>query len=358
MSANKKEEKFPVCRRTLRRFRVRLVRGQRPAAGPEAACRCLNCGTVFTGNYCPLCGQHRKTERYHFTSVLRNFASGFFNIDQGFGRTLLELLYRPGYFIDDYLRGKRATYFRPFQLLFVLAALYLMTVQLVDPSSLQRQESPMTGQDSIEWKTMRKNLQEELDKAETDTERKLLQHTLSVIDRKVEAEEANDSTTLRKKATVSSSAFWLQKCRDYCQHSPYLTRVWNLLESWVKGNKAFSILLTVPLFALASWCVFRGRSIRRRYNLTEHVFIQIFMACQVLLLSILAVPINGKAEVDDLYDLPTFCIFLLFCYNNWQLYRIGCWRSCGYTLLMFTCSLVWFLLLALPVAAAIALMVI
>ena len=158
--------------------------------------------------------------------------------------------------MDDFLNGKRVNYFQPFQTLFVLAALYLMTVQLVDPNALVRPTDEG-------WTT----------------------------------------------------------------------------EEWAKGNKAFSILLTVPLFALSSWCVFRRKSIRRRYNLTEHVFIQTFIACQILLLSILAVPVNGEAAVDDLYDVPAICIYLLFCYDHCQLYRISGWKSCRYTLWMFLLSL-------------------
>ena len=74
------------------------------------------------------------------SNALKNIAGGFFNIDNGFGRTLLELLYRPGYMIRDFIGGKRVEYFRPFQTLFILAALYIMAVQLVDPEALSKKE--------------------------------------------------------------------------------------------------------------------------------------------------------------------------------------------------------------------------
>lgn len=74
------------------------------------------------------------------SNALKNIAGGFFNIDNGFGRTLLELLYRPGYMIRDFIGGKRVEYFRPFQTLFILAALYIMAVQLVDPEALSKKK--------------------------------------------------------------------------------------------------------------------------------------------------------------------------------------------------------------------------
>ncbi|MGG6549384.1 UNVERIFIED_CONTAM: DUF3667 domain-containing protein, partial [Prevotella sp. 15_C9] len=73
---------------------------------------CLNCDTVYTGSYCNRCGQSRNTPRYRFSNAFRNILGGFTNIDNGFGRTLLDLLYRPGYMIRDFIAGKRILYFR------------------------------------------------------------------------------------------------------------------------------------------------------------------------------------------------------------------------------------------------------
>lgn len=101
---------------------------------------CLNCETAYTGSYCNRCGQSRNTPRYRFSNAFRNILGGFTNIDNGFGRTLLDLLYRPGYMIRDFIAGKRILYFRPFQTLFVLAALYIMAVQLVDPEALKEKK--------------------------------------------------------------------------------------------------------------------------------------------------------------------------------------------------------------------------
>lgn len=77
------------------------------------------------------------TPRFTIRNAFQNILSGFFNIDNGFSRNLLEFLYRPGYMIRDYIDGKRVHYFKPFQSLFVLAALYIMFVQLIDPEALK-----------------------------------------------------------------------------------------------------------------------------------------------------------------------------------------------------------------------------
>ena len=130
------------------------------------------------------------------------------------------------------------------------------------------------------------------------------------------------------------------------QNSPFLMKVWNLMKSWGHGNKAFRIIATLPLFALATQLAFRRRKYKLNYNTTEHVFIQAYIACQILLLSIIVLPFNGYAKVDDLYELPLWLIFVLFCWNYKQLYRCTWWRSFWRTILMLTYSLVLLVIFA------------
>lgn len=87
---------------------------------------CQNCHTEFHGNYCPQCGQRASTSRITLRTAIEHALSLFTNVESGFLRTCLELCYRPGYLIRDYLNGHRASYSKPLSLLFVLA-----TVQFV-----------------------------------------------------------------------------------------------------------------------------------------------------------------------------------------------------------------------------------
>ena len=128
---------FPL-RVRIRAFELRLMRGRAtPLADPYIHI-CQNCGDRYTGNFCNRCGQTSRTGRYHFGQMIRNVIGGFANIDNGFGRTIVELLYRPGYLIRDFIGGKRVVYFRPFQTLFVLASLYIIFAQLIGPDPLQK----------------------------------------------------------------------------------------------------------------------------------------------------------------------------------------------------------------------------
>ncbi|MDY3788302.1 HAD-IA family hydrolase [Bacteroides fluxus] len=336
----------------LRAFHIKLIRGKQTPPINNETNICLNCGTTYTGNYCNRCGQSRNTPRYRLSNALRNIAGGFFNIDSGFGRTLLELLYRPGYMIRDFIGGKRVEYFRPFQTLFILAALYIMTVQLVDPDALNRKEqSEQTEQEEIiaaqeELKKKMGNTVSKEKKEALAITIKSLDKSLDKIKQKNDSASAtptcpngNDEDKLFDKFEKDTSEVG-NKLERFLQESPFLLKVWNLLKSWGHGNKAFRIIATLPLFAIATQLAFRRRKYKLNYNTTEHIFIQAYIACQILLLSIVVLPFNGHAQVYDLYELPLWLIFVLFCWDYKQLYHCSWWKSFWRTILMLIYSLI------------------
>ena len=354
------------CAVRLRAFHIKLIQGRKtPPAGNET-CTCLNCGTTYTGNYCNRCGQSRNTPRYRLSNALKNIAGGFFNIDNGFRRTLLELLYRPGYMIRDFIGGKRVEYFRPFQTLFILAALYIMAVQLVDPEALSKKEkTEKTEQtDKEEIIAAKEKLTKKMEKTYSKEEKRALAITIKSLEKSLnKLEEKNDSTSATQVSEQNSDDGDLidefvndtsevgDRLEKVLQNSPFLMKVWNLMKSWGHGNKAFRIIATLPLFALATQLAFRRRKYKLNYNTTEHVFIQAYIACQILLLSIIVLPFNGYAKVDDLYELPLWLIFVLFCWDYKQLYRCTWWRSFWRTILMLTYSLVLLVIFACLVMA-------
>ena len=181
-----------------------MVRGKEIPPISEESNICLNCDTVYTGSYCNRCGQSRNTPRYRFSNAFRNILGGFTNIDNGFGRTLLDLLYRPGYMIRDFIAGKRILYFRPFQTLFVLAALYIMAVQLVDPEALKEKKGKSPEAQRQEIVAAREQLQKRIETATDPTTQNILNKTIEGLDKKLENLETEDSTDIRKNNLIAA----------------------------------------------------------------------------------------------------------------------------------------------------------
>ncbi|MDD4848092.1 MAG: DUF3667 domain-containing protein [Bacteroidales bacterium] len=87
---------------------------------------CKNCQSELdeSFDYCPHCGQDTHIKRLNWKSLSDNIAKGWFGSDRGVFFTLGALFSRPGTMMKEYVEGKRIQYFGPFQMLFLLAALY------------------------------------------------------------------------------------------------------------------------------------------------------------------------------------------------------------------------------------------
>ena len=337
-------------RRRMRRYYLCIQRGKAIPLNTTATTVCKCCGEIYQGNFCPRCGQPCTTSRYRMSNALKNIAGGFFNIDSGFGRTLIDLFYRPGHLIREFVTGRRAFYFRPFQMLFIMAAIYVMTVQLVDPDALRQEQLLQSEAITPEQKAKVKQV--------SDSVKQVVTYELE--EEGINVRELTDLLTDEvgipivsegKSNLLTGDNSLTNRFNRFVESHPFVKRVVDLLKGWFHGNKAFLVLITLPLFALATRFVFRKPRYRPRFNITEHLFVQAFIACQLLLVSIVVLLIHGHAQVDDLYEVSFPGIFLIFCFDYRQLYAISWWQSLWCTCKMFLFALLLIILLATLVVA-------
>lgn len=73
---------------------------------------CKNCNTGFndTQNFCSNCGEKTSYSRITIRSILKQFNREFLSIDNKLLRTFKDLLIRPEFVIDYYLKGLRERY--------------------------------------------------------------------------------------------------------------------------------------------------------------------------------------------------------------------------------------------------------
>ena len=92
---------------------------------------CLNCGTEISDQFCAHCGQKKEVKRLTWHSLVHEVAHFFSHIEEGFIKTSLQLVYRPGRTIREYLEGKRKTYYKPVALYLVWVTIFLITRNLI-----------------------------------------------------------------------------------------------------------------------------------------------------------------------------------------------------------------------------------
>ena len=88
----------------------------------EHHCQC--CGHSYRGNYCPRCSQKAGLGRITWRSIHIGLMDIWGLGSRSIPLSIWQLLYRPGYFISDYINGKRQLSFPPVKMLFIITFIY------------------------------------------------------------------------------------------------------------------------------------------------------------------------------------------------------------------------------------------
>lgn len=121
MRLKERFHRFRAWQKEPRRFAVK-------ESGPH---RCACCGNEFEGNYCPVCGQAAGVGRITWQSLWKNVTMLWGMDSHSMPYSLWQLLWRPGYFISEYLGGKRQVSYPPVKMLFILAVFYVVVRQFL-----------------------------------------------------------------------------------------------------------------------------------------------------------------------------------------------------------------------------------
>lgn len=89
---------------------------------------CANCGTVMTGEFCPACGQSRKSIERSFLALAGEALGDILQWDGRFMTTYRKLFSRPGRVARDYADGKRQSYTPPVRLYLVISLIFFALV--------------------------------------------------------------------------------------------------------------------------------------------------------------------------------------------------------------------------------------
>ena len=91
---------------------------------------CSNCGQSYEGDFCPVCGQKNDVGRVSWKSVGQELIKIWGMESRSLLSSILQLLGRPGYLIGDYISGRRQVCYSPVSMLFVMAVIVTLVLQL------------------------------------------------------------------------------------------------------------------------------------------------------------------------------------------------------------------------------------
>lgn len=106
---------------------------------------CKNCHTSLSGPFCHQCGQPSKSIIRFFGTLIRELLEDIISLDSRAARTLVALLFRPGFLTKEYVAGRRFRYVPPLRLFLLTSLFCIFVIWVINKTS---DSSPLvTGPD-------------------------------------------------------------------------------------------------------------------------------------------------------------------------------------------------------------------
>lgn len=103
---------------------------------PPRPTHCLNCGAAATGKFCAECGQENEDQTVAVKLLVGDLLSDLASFDSKLLRTLVPLIFRPGFLTNKYNAGKRVRYLSPLKLYLTFSVLFFLALPLTHHGSL------------------------------------------------------------------------------------------------------------------------------------------------------------------------------------------------------------------------------
>lgn len=94
---------------------------------------CPDCGTQFDTPYCPNCGTAHSDKSKEGNAFFKGAFDSIPFLNTDAKRTFVHLIFRPGYMILDYLRGRHSRYMAPMTALIIFYAFFALMSSIVSP---------------------------------------------------------------------------------------------------------------------------------------------------------------------------------------------------------------------------------
>lgn len=286
-----------------------LGRAVEPRAGEVAGhgavqTDCPNCGTRFTGNFCPDCGQKAHLHR-SLAEIGHDIMHGVLHLDGKLWNTLPMLVMKPGELTRRFIAGERAKFVSPISMfLFTVFAMFAVfqIVGVTAPTDFGQGVFDGLSDDKTPFT---RNIQEQITKLEqeraklgpADPRRQDIDDRLKGLN--LVLQEAPKPAQSVGAVTFNTGSSWLDKhLLDKWKKNPGL-----MLYKLQSNGYKFSWLL-IPLSIPFLWLMFAWR---RQYRAYDHaVFVTYslsFMSLLFIVMSVLSTVPGGSEWAGLLFML-------------------------------------------------------
>jgi hypothetical protein len=133
--------------------------------------KCKNCGTenISEANFCIKCGQ-KLGDKLNLKLLFYNTIGNYFSFDARFFRSIIPLMFRPGYIASEFVKGKRLQYLHPGQMyLFVTVVFFFVFNYYVREGRKVIEENAKTAFEEVDREVKKMDTLSQIDPAALDT---------------------------------------------------------------------------------------------------------------------------------------------------------------------------------------------
>lgn len=93
---------------------------------------CKNCNSELIADFCHKCGQRSTVDKVTFTETFQDFVDATFSVNAPLINTALLLFIKPGFLLQEYLNGKRKSFYKPVSFFIITTFIYLIIRSVID----------------------------------------------------------------------------------------------------------------------------------------------------------------------------------------------------------------------------------
>ncbi len=95
--------------------------------------QCISCQTTLSGSYCHMCGEKVvESKDFALRKIVGEGFGAFTNLDSRIFKSFKALLFQPGLLCNEYIRGARKAYLKPFQIFIICNILFFIFLNGMD----------------------------------------------------------------------------------------------------------------------------------------------------------------------------------------------------------------------------------
>lgn len=288
---------------------------------------CLNCGKDYEGDFCPRCGQPASVGRFTWKSLLTSLLELWDFNTRSIPSTLLQLFYRPGYLLKDYLQGRRQSYYPPIKLLVSIALVAALWAYWFLPDKEEKAQTEVVATANRAEKAPDG---EQVATAGAEEPDGMAEAAAGAGEAAAgtptdAAEEADENIIVVNGKKLDKEAME--------------NDIFDQSADWTKNNRGWAVLFICSFLILPTCLIFRRAPGYSGITIPECFFVQAYLSVIVLLFAILS-------SLGLLYG-EFSLLFIYIAY--YQLFGYGWWGTFWRTTLVLVLGFLTFILIAVLV---------